>query len=225
MRRAVEYSLLFFLLCRMLPAQTSQACKSDLRDLKLAGHAITDDGFARRKTSLQFLFSQDGIDVYSANDFNLIWQKQRYGEPFDGALTAILVYQNEYMRQSEIQSLRDEMRMMDLLFRSSHPPLSNLKFSAWRFKLIRTGANGVSERKWLVLGIEYFEPVSCLPAEYRRLPSSEGYLEASMASQNLIFRGMPEDNFPANQALLRAPNSVLSRTLEAMLAMLRKQRR
>jgi hypothetical protein len=209
---------LFFLLCRTLPAQTSQACQSDLRYLKLPGHAMT----ALRETSLQFLFSRDGIDAYSANDFSLIRQKQRLGEPFNEFLTAILVYQNERVRQSKIQSLQDKMRMRDLLFPSSHAPLSNLKFSTWRFRLIRWSDNGVPERNWGILGMAYFEPMSCLPAKYQTLLSSEGYLEASMTSPNLILEGLPGEQFAANRRLLTAPNSVLSRTLEAMRAMLRK---
>ncbi|HTV56143.1 MAG TPA: hypothetical protein VMI06_14665 [Terriglobia bacterium] len=221
-RRAVEYSILFFLLCRTLSAQTSQACQSDLNHLMLPGHATTDDGFGLRKTSLQFLFSQGGIDAYSANNFSVIRQKQRLGEPFDQSLTAVLVYQDERVRQSEIQSVQNKMRMRDLLDPSSHAPVSNLKFSTWRFRSSRMWHNRAPERKWFISGMAYFEPISCLPAKYQGPLSSEGYLEASMASPNLILEGLPGEEFAPNVRLMTAPNSVLSKTLEAMLAMLRK---
>ncbi len=178
-----------------------------MENLKLPDHAFIDEVLGLNQPPLAFLFSQDGIDVYSATDFKAMQLFQRTGMSFANAFTVILVYQDQQIRQKKVESL---------LKQNPYAPFEDLKFATWRFELTPVWANNVLVRKWLVAGIAYFKPSSCVSVESRMPAVSEGYLEATIQGNNRIAGWMPPMEIPESQRLPVAPNSVLSRTLEVM---------
>jgi hypothetical protein len=184
--------------------KTTEACRADVRHLKLPQYAFIDDVLGLSQPPLVFLFSQDGVDVYSATDFEGMKQMRRGGIPFANAFTVILVYQGEEIRQKKIESLRKD---------NPYVPLEDLKFATWRFELTPVWVDNVLMRKWLISGAAYFRPMSCEPAD----PSSaQSYLEASINGKNRILGRMPPTEIPESQRIPPTPNSVLARTLEVM---------
>jgi hypothetical protein len=208
MRKMLESLLIFVVLAFPAVAQkTGNDCRNDMKHLKLPEHAFIDDVLGLNQPPLAFLFSQDGVDVYSATDFKAMQLFQRTGMSFANAFTVILVYQDEQIRQKKVESL---------LKQNPYAPFENLKFATWRFELTPVWVNNVLMRKWLVSGIAFFKPVSCEPAESRMPATSQGYLEATIQGKNKILGWMPPMEIPEAQRLPVAPNSVLSRTLEIM---------
>jgi hypothetical protein len=207
MRKTLESLLILMFLSFPATAQTTDACREDVRHSKLPEHAFIDDVLGLNQPPVVFLFSQDGVDVYSATDFKAMQVFQKSGVPIANAFTVILVYQDERVRQKKIESLRKE---------NPYYHLVNLKFATWRFELTPVWDNNVLKRKWLVAGIAYFTPVSCEPIESRMPASSQGYIEATINGKNRITGRMPPIDIPVSQRLPAAPNSVLSRALEVM---------
>jgi len=208
MRKTLECLVIVTLLSFPAAAQTTDACRADVRHLKLPGRALIDEVVGLSQPPVVFLFSQDGVDVYSATDFDAMREFLRGGIPFANAFTVILVYQDERIRQQKIESLRKVCR---------YALLENLKFATWRFELTPVWDENVLKRKWLVAGMGYFKPVSCEPPESRTPASSQGYLEATTNGNNrIIGAGMPPATIPESQRLPPTPNSVLARTLEVM---------
>jgi hypothetical protein len=199
--------LILTLLSFPAAAQTTDSCRADVRHLKLPEHAFIDDVLGLEQPPLVFLFSQDGVDVYSATDFKAMRVFHKSGMPFANAFTVILVYQDERVRQQKIESLR-----------KAYPSdtLDDLKFATWRFELTPLWVDNVLMRKWLVSGMAYFKPVSCEPLESRLPASSQGYLEAARGGHNWIVGRMPPITIPESQRLPVTPNSVLARALEIM---------
>lgn len=205
MRKTLESLLILTFISSPVAAQTTNACREDVQHLKLPEHAFIDDVLGLDQPPLVFLFSQDGVDVYSATDFKAMQTFQRSGMPLANAFTVILVYQDEQVRQKKIVSLRKE---------NPYYHLENLKFATWRFELTPVWDDNVLKRKWLVAGMAYFTPVSCEPLESRMPASSQDYLEATLNGKNRITGRMPPMEIPAGQRLPATPNSVLSRALE-----------
>jgi hypothetical protein len=207
MRKTLESLLIFVLLSFPAAAQTTASCREDVRHLKLPEHAFIDDVLGLAQPPLVFLFSQDGVDVYSATDFKAMQLFQSSGKLLANAFTVILVYQDEQVRQKKIDSLRKE---------NPYYHLEDLKFATWRFELTPVWDDNALKRRWLVAGMAYFKPVSCEPMESRMPASSEGYLEATINGKNRITGRMPPIEIPVSQRHPAAPNSVLARTLEIM---------
>jgi len=200
--------LILTLLSFPATAQTTDTCRADVRHLKLPEHGLIDDVLGLNQPPLVFLFSQDGVDVYSATDFKAMQVFQKSGISFADAFTVILVYQDEQIRQWKIEALRKTY---------PYAPLENLKFATWRFELTPVWDENVLKRKWLVAGIAYFKPVSCEPMESRMPASSQGYLQATINGNNRIIGiGMPPATIPEGRRFPPRPNSVLAKTLEVM---------
>src|SRR5438874_2996206 len=125
MRKALESLLILTFLSSPATAQTD-ACRADVRNLKLPGRAFMDDVLGLSQPPVVFLFSQDGVDVYSSTDFRAMQAFEIGGIPFANAFTVILVYQDERIRQQKIESLRKVY---------PDASLENLKFATWRFEL------------------------------------------------------------------------------------------
>jgi hypothetical protein len=213
MRKTLKSLLILTFLSFPATAQTTDDCRADVRHLKLPEHALIDDVVGLNQPPLAFLFSQDGVDVYSATHFKAMQIFQKSEMPPANAFTVILVYQDEQIRQQKIESLR-----------KVYPDarLENLKFATWRFELTPVWVDNVLMRKWLVSGIAYFKPVSCEPLESRMPASSQGYLEATIIGNNRIIGiGMPPATIPEGQRLPPADNSVLAKTLNVMRNMLK----
>jgi hypothetical protein len=217
MRKIIESLLVLACLCLPASAQINDACRADLRHLKLPEHAFIDDVIGLDQPPLAFLFSEDGVDVYSATAIDAMREWNRAGlPPVDDAITVILVYQEEQVRQRKIESLRKDVARMNYLLRYRRAPLENLKFSTWRFELTAVWVNNVLTRQWLISGVAYFEPVSCEPVKSRIPASRNGYLEASISCNNSIIGAMPPVMVPKDQWGPPAPNSVLAHALEGM---------
>ncbi|MHB8653964.1 MAG: hypothetical protein ACYDA9_08810 [Terriglobia bacterium] len=204
-------------------AQITDACRADLKHLKLPEHAITDEVLGLEQPPVVFAFAQDGVDVYSATDFTAMQVLKKLGQPLANAFTVILVYQDDRVRQRKIESLRKEVRTLDWFTRGyPYAPLENLKFATWRFELTPVWVDDVLTRQWLVAGMAYFEPVSCEAADERMPASSRGYLEATMNGHNFIFGQMPPVAIPVDKQMPPIGNSVLGKALEVMRLLLKK---
>ena len=212
MLKAFKFVLLLPLLSSQVVAQTTDACKADVRYLKLPERALIDDVLGLSEPPVVFLFSQDGFDFYSATDFKATKGLRRLGLAVADAFTIIVVYQDERARRKQIESLQVQ-------YPYSH--FEDLKFSTWRFELTPVWIDNVLRRKWLVSGMAFFKPVSCEPAEAKIPLSSQGYLEASINCHNRIVGQMPPMTIPENQRLPAAPNTVMSRAVDAMRELLK----
>lgn len=224
MKKRSLFLLTLLCFCSLGFAQNDQSCRADLQSLKLPDHAFIDDVPELSQPPVSFLFSQDGVDVYSATDFKTMRFLNRFGQPFANAVTVILVYQDEQVRQRKIESLRKDVARIDHFERdNSHAPLENLKFATWRFELTPVWVDNVLTRQWLVSGMAYFEPESCEPMESRSPAWPKGYLEASMNwnRHNSIVGWMPPITLPENQRTPPIHNSILARTLETMRSILK----
>jgi hypothetical protein len=187
-------------------AQKPEACRADVRHLKLPQYAVIDDVLGLSLPPLAFLFSQDGVDVYSATDFEAMKRMRMGGLPFANAFTVILVYQGEEIRQKKIESLRKN---------NPYVLMDDLKFATWRFELTPVWVDNVLMRKWLIAGTAYFKPMSCETPDPRN-PSPLDLLEASINGRNQILGRMPPIEIPESQRIPPTPNSILARTLGVM---------
>src|SRR5260370_38160923 len=139
MRKIVESLLILrFLASSAVAQKATEACRADMKHLKLPEKAFIDDVLGLNQPPLVFLFSQDGVDVYSATDFKAMQVFQKSGISFADAFTVILVYQDEQIRQWKIEALRKTY---------PYAPLENLKFATWRFELTPVWDENVLKRK------------------------------------------------------------------------------
>lgn len=145
-------------LCTPVSAQTTNACRADLKHLTLPASAQVNDG--DELTPLKFLFSKDGDDIYSAipsgRSHNLTWISNH-------GIRVIIVYQDEQARQKTINILRQPGVMAGIY--GPHAPLENLKFAV--VHLVQEGDVIVGDEhqiltgSWAVKGISCFEPQAC----------------------------------------------------------------
>src|SRR5260370_12631943 len=212
MRKIVESLLIFrFLASSAVAQKATEACRADMKHLKLPEKGFVDGVVGLSQQTLLFLFSQDGVDVYSATDFKAMRMFQRTGMPFANAFTVVLVYQDEQMRQRKIESLLKE---------NPHAPFEDLKFATLRYELTPVWDDNVLKRKWLIAGMAYFKPVSCEPMASRMPASSERYLHATIQRNNRIAGQIPPIAIPESQRLPPTPDSVLAKALDAMRTLL-----
>lgn len=191
-------------------------CQSDLHHFTPPAHAYVDEVFPLNGPQLVRLFSQDGVDVYSATDFRSARFLQQRGQSFDGALTVLLVYQDERTRQRKIDSLRKTVETLRALTGVRLAPLRNLKYATWRFELTPVWTSDVLSRRWMISGVAYFEPPSCVANP--RTQTVPSFLPASQAldSGNFIGGEMPPAAIPPNRRSAPTPGSVLARALAVM---------
>jgi hypothetical protein len=104
---------------------------------------------------LEFLFSEDGQDVYSATSYRrpdpLQWIR-------DYGATAIIVYEDESMRQKHIESLRNSGSLPSRVGFPQH--LENIKYSMVNF---------FGPSASFVRDLEYFEPKACVSSSEEKL--------------------------------------------------------
>jgi hypothetical protein len=194
-------------LCSLCCAVAAQTCEKDVQHLNLPERASIDDVAGLSGPPLEFLFSKDGVEVYSATDFYAMREFRRGSISFANAFTVLLVYQTEEIRQKKIESLRKQY---------PYAHLSNLKYATWRFELTPMWVDNVLVRKWLVTGMAYFEPISCDGPKAGNSDATQTYLAASINYKNRIVDQMPPLALPENQRSPPTPNSVLARALEEM---------
>jgi hypothetical protein len=220
MRNIFQSVLILTFLSFPVTAQTIDACAADVRHLKLPEHALIDDVLGLEQPPLVFLFSQDGVDVYSATHFKAMQVFQKSGMQLANAFTVILVYQDEQVRQEKIEYVRKSFPYANL------KNLDNLKFATFRFELLPVWVDDVLTRKWVISGMAYFKPVSCEPMESRMPASSQGYLEATIINGHNGIAGytpllpLPE-GWPHYPPLSPPANSVLAKTLGVMQDLLK----
>jgi hypothetical protein len=219
-RKILESLLILAFLSFPATAQTIDACAADVRHLKLPEHAFIDDVVGLGQPPLVFLFSQEGVDVYSATHFKAMQAFQKSGMQLANAFTVILVYQDEHARQEKIEYVRKSFPYANL------KNLDNLKFATFRFELLPVWVDDMLTRKWVISGMAYFKPVSCEPMESRMPASSQGYLEATIINGHNGIAGytplvpLPE-GWPHNPPLSPPANSVLAKTLGVMRDLLK----
>jgi hypothetical protein len=113
--------------------------------------ALTDYDVA----PLEFLFSDRGVDVYSATSY-----RRPYPLPWvrDNGVTVIIVYQDEVARQKQIESLR---KSNSLPSRAGFPQhRENMKYSMINF---------FGPSASFVRDLEYFEPKPCVSSSEENL--------------------------------------------------------
>jgi hypothetical protein len=134
-------------------AQTPGACEAATQRLTVPpkATAVTDYDVA----PLEFLFSDHGVDVYSATSYRRPYPLQWIRE---NGVTAIIVYQDETARQKQIESLR---KNGSLPSRPGFPQhLENIKYSMINF----FGPSGS-----FVRDLEYFELKECVSSSEEKL--------------------------------------------------------
>jgi hypothetical protein len=104
---------------------------------------------------LEFLFTDHGVDVYSATSYRRPYPLQRIN---DNGLTAVLVYQDETSRQKQIQHLRESESLPSRVGFPQH--LENIKYA--RINFFGPGGSFVRD-------LEYFEPKPCVSPEEEKL--------------------------------------------------------
>jgi hypothetical protein len=155
--------------CCPLSAQTTDACRAELRHLTLPPTAQIADGNA--ETPLEFLFSDHGADIYSAIPYSelnyVIWL-------FSNGIRFIVVYQEEAARQQAIHNLSQPNVVAHVAPGSSpHGSLDKLKFAVVHLQLgsSREKPHEPSQKDsyyhrlmtagWHIEDIKYFEPQAC----------------------------------------------------------------
>jgi hypothetical protein len=146
MRGLIRFLFTIALFPLMAFAQASDTCKSAVGRaiIPKGATALTDYDVA----PLEYLFSEDGVDFYSATSY-------RRSDPVqwirENGLTAIIVYQDETTRLKQIEHLRESN---SLAARIGFPQrLNNLKYAMINFF-------GPGSR--FVRDLEYFEPKPCV---------------------------------------------------------------
>ena len=104
---------------------------------------------------LEFLFSDQGVDVYSATSYRRPYALQWIS---DHGLTAIILYQDEDARQRQIDRLRKSESLPSRFGFPQH--LENTKYAMVSF--FGPGASFVRD-------LEYFEPKPCVSPDEEKL--------------------------------------------------------
>jgi hypothetical protein len=144
-----------------LPQPAPDPCQEQIRHLTVQGPALIEDGLIGN-TPLEYLFSEDGDDIYSATSFdvnqlgealhgNVTIQKLLGGSPLGGGdgMRFIVVYQDEKSRQQTIDNLRKPGVLATILV-GNHAPLENLKFAVVHVQIDSGGpGSSVDKKKYL----------------------------------------------------------------------------
>jgi hypothetical protein len=150
MRKSLGVTLLVTSMGFPACAQTSGACKTAMEHANIPkiATAVTDYDVA----PLELLFSDQGIEVYSATSFRRPHPLQWIRE--NGA-TAIIFYQGENARQKVIGPLRKRGSLPSRVGYPQH--LENIKYAMVNF---------FGPSASFVRDVEYFEPKQCVsPSE------------------------------------------------------------
>ncbi len=177
MRKSLNALLVLACLCLPASAQTTDACRAELRHLTLPSTAQVNDG--NGETPLEFLFTDHGADIYAAIPSR---EPNYMSWIVNNGMRFIVVYQDDQARQQAIHNLIQPNVVADIMAGSSpHGTLDNLKFAVVHLGLgasashekdvpfpgehsaqeklyhdLTTGSGG-----WHIEGIEYYEPQSC----------------------------------------------------------------
>jgi hypothetical protein len=183
-----------------------------LQHLTLPAYGVLDRGSIR--TPLEFLFSQGGVDVYSAT-----YSIPNYPNWISShGMSVILVYQEGAARQREIERLRERGRTVGGSA-TGRPPLDNLKFAVGHFRW-QMGVGAFPE-KWLLDEVEYYEPQACVAGPPKvsdsQLPVPPWMahdLHAAVGDANWI----ASLNVPRNRMLGGDNDPLILKTIQAMQA-------
>lgn len=165
MRKTLESLLVLACFCVSVSAQTPQtsdACRAELWHMTVPAYAqITGYDL----TPLEFVFSQDGVDVYvampSSRSHYVNWIGQH-------GIRVIVVYQDELLRQEVIKWLLDPPNIQVVSL--PHPiPIDNLKFAVAHYTPvgIRDGQEHTEKDEllagdWAVEDVHYYAPQACV---------------------------------------------------------------
>ena len=234
---------LLVLACSCFPAsaQTTEACRAELRHLTLPSTAQIDDG--NGETPLEFLFSDHGADIYSAipsSEPNYVTWFVSHGIRF------IVDYQDEQARQQAIHNLSQPNVVAHVMIGSSpHGSLDKLKFAvvhlglgSSRDKLDEAYIREKHPAKeayyhelttagWHIEDVKYFEPQACethtpsnlcLNKSGQMVPCVLPGLHASGVNSNWI----TDLNVPHDKKLEPYDDPQFVKTIEAMRTKLKE---
>jgi hypothetical protein len=177
-----------------------------LQRLALPKSAQIDDG--EGETPLEFLFTDNGADIYSAIPTNppngSVWF-------FQNGIRVVIVYQDESARQQAIRNLSQSGVVAKVMDGSSaHGSLDNLKFA-----VVHLGVGSSQDKPdqaylsqhhsaqesylrllvtggWHVEGIQYYEPPSCSVPKTALCQNQNGRLTPC------VLPGLPADSSEPN---------------------------
>lgn len=153
MRGFIGYLLVLACFSAVAFAQIPDVCKSATEPtiIPKGATALTDYDVA----PLELLFSQDGIDVYSATSYR---RSDPLGWIRENGVTAILVYQDEAARQRQIDHLRNSNSIPARVGFPQH--IENIKYAMVNF---------FGPASSFVRDLEYFEPKPCVSSSEESL--------------------------------------------------------
>ena len=146
MKGVLAFGLILVYCGLLSSAQQSEVCKLATERSSVPKSAVATSDYD--VAPMEFLFSDDGVDVYFATSYRRSYPLQWIKE--NGA-TAIVIYQNETVRQRVIQRLRKAGGLPSRVGFPQH--LENIKYSMINF----FGPSGE-----FVRDVEYFEPKPCV---------------------------------------------------------------
>ena len=201
-------------LCLSASAQKPESCRAAAQHLTLPESAYVDGPIGFSRPPLVFMFSQDGIDVYSATSFDLL---SRLDPSVRTGVRIILVYQDEKARQHKIDSLRGVVNFGNAMVPLRHAPLANLKFAVVDFERTPIWVDNVLTRKWLISSVEYFEPEACIvfpsdASDQMRLEWTKPNLQASQ----VYFDWITGITYPSNKRASPDSDPVLAKSIQVM---------
>jgi hypothetical protein len=144
-----------------LPQPAPDPCQEQIHHLTVQSPALLEDGLVGH-TPLEYLFSEDGDDIYSATSFDV----NQLGQYLHGNVTTgkllgvstlgggdgmrfIVVYQDEKSRQQTIDNLR-KPGVLSTSVLGNHAPLENLKFAVVHVQMDYGGpGSSVDKSKYL----------------------------------------------------------------------------
>jgi hypothetical protein len=178
----IRATLAALLVCIFLPAfgEDSPACGDARSEMKIPLTAQV--GGEEDTANPEFLFSEDGDDLYLATSFDPARQTLAkllgIGSGFQdvGGVHILVVYQSEQAREQAIQNLTSLDALLVPVV-GHHEPLANLKYAVIHLLpdlskltsiVVRTKYTerdladyDLPHLRWYIAGISYFEPRSC----------------------------------------------------------------
>jgi hypothetical protein len=197
MKKAIESLLVLACLCLPASAQTTEACRAELKHMNVSAHAEAN-------APLRFLFAEHGSDFYSATDFTEpnFWQWI-----FSDGFRVIMVYQDEEARQRVINGLRQTQQRPITVTISHKIPLDNLKFSVLNFKIDEPDLgpeligkiptkdvirglllHHLMNGEWYIMDVLYYEPQACETPQQRDLDREESHQMMQLVLPHLDMR-------------------------------------
>ena len=154
MRKTFESILAFVFIGSLAYAQTPEVCKVAMERASISAGVVATTDYDT--APLEFLFSDHGVDFYSATSYRRPYPLKWISENGE---TAVMVYQDEAARQRQIELVRNTADSLPGRI-GFQQHLENLKYA-----MVNFFGPSVS----FVRDVEYFEPKPCVsPSEEKQ---------------------------------------------------------